>query len=157
MEQNNFFASRKFAKIVTILIVLGLIFGAFRLGELVGSKKAAFSFRWGENYYRNFAGPGPKMFDLDGRDFISAHGVAGKIVEISTSSIVLADRENLERIVITDNNTEVLRFRDKISLSDLVLGDEVAIIGSPENSGKIVAKLIRVLPPAPGFEKLPRL
>lgn len=154
MEGNNFFNSRRFTKIVFAFVVFGFIFGAFRLGELVGAKKAAFSYKWGENYYQNFAGPMPRMFDTDARYFISAHGVAGKIIGISSSSIVLTDRDNLEREVAIDRATEFFMFRNKVLFSDLRMGDEAAVIGSPEDSGMIRAKLIRLLPPTSGFIRI---
>lgn len=154
MEENNFFNSRRFTKIVFAFVVLGFIFGAFRLGELVGFKKASFSYRWGENYYQNFAGPNPRMFDTDARYFISAHGVAGKIIGISSSSIILTDRDNLEREVVVDGATEFFMLRNKVLFSDFKTGDEAAVIGSPEDSGMIRAKLIRLLPPTSGFMRI---
>ncbi len=154
MEENNFFNSRRFTKIVLAFVALGFIFGAFRIGEIVGAKKASFSYKWGENYYRSFAGPSPRMFDTDARYFISAHGVAGKIVGISSSSIILTDRDNLEREIVIDKATEFFMFRNRVLLSDLKIDDEAAIIGSPEDSGMIRAKLIRLLPPTSGFIKI---
>ncbi|TSC60329.1 MAG: Uncharacterized protein LiPW15_207 [Parcubacteria group bacterium LiPW_15] len=154
MEENNFFNSKKFTKIVLGLVMFGLLFSAFRVGELVGFKKASFSFKWGENYYLNAAGPGPHMFDMDAQYFMPAHGVAGKIMGISSTSIVLTDRENLEREVIVDDDTEFFIFRNRIPFSDLKTGDAATVIGSPEDSGMIRAKLIRLLPPNAGFIRI---
>ena len=62
-------------------VVLVLVFGA---GVKVGTLKARYSYRWAENYHRNFGGPrGGFLGDLKSfpqGDFINGHGVFGEII-----------------------------------------------------------------------------
>ena len=57
MNTNNILNSKPFK--IVVLIIVGLIIFAFvfGLGLFVGTKKAEFSFRWADEYHRNFGGP----------------------------------------------------------------------------------------------------
>ena len=81
MSIDNIFKSKVFrigCWSLLALIVFLLVFGA---GMFVGEKKARFSYRWGENYQRNFAGPRGGFFGNFGREegLINAHGAFGQI------------------------------------------------------------------------------
>ncbi|MDP3784511.1 MAG: hypothetical protein Q8R12_00280, partial [bacterium] len=65
-------------------VIIVLVFGA---GVKVGTIKARYSYKWAENYHRNFAGPRDGFFS-DWRnsprgEFINAHGVFGEIIELT--------------------------------------------------------------------------
>ncbi len=154
MDFNKLFHSRAFRVIVLgigALLVLSLVFGA---GVVVGFKKASFSYKWGENYHRNFGGPRGGFFsDFSGRNFIDSHGVFGQIIKIDAqagsgqaSAIVIKGSDNVEKIVSANERTVVTRFRDSLKLSDLKINDFIVVIGDPNNNGQIEAKFIRVLP-----------
>src|SRR3989338_7677813 len=70
-------------------IVLILVFGA---GMKVGTLKARYSYRWAENYHRNFAGPRSGFFSDWGNsprgEFINAHGVFGSIIKIDGNTML---------------------------------------------------------------------
>jgi hypothetical protein len=142
--------------LVYILIVIGaviILLLVFKGGEVVGFRKAGFSYRWGENYYRNFAGPRPMLpMDRGGRDFLMSHGTSGSIIKITDSTLVVQGRDNAEKAILLGKDTIIKRLRDTISASDLKVGDYVVIIGSPNDAGQIEAKLVRVMPspPPPG-------
>ncbi len=125
------------ALIAVCLLILLLL--AFKVGVIVGYQKAQFSYRWGENYQRNFAGP-------RGGFFLNAHGAFGTILGINGNTMVVAGRDNVERIVLLKENTMLTRFRQRIPLSELKNNDTVMVIGSPNDAGQIEAKLIRVMP-----------
>ena len=148
MDYNKIFQSKAF-KIVLIIVVLSIfLLLGFQLGLMVGFKKASFSYQWGDNYHRNFAGPRNGFLgNFDRNDFMDAHGVIGQIVKIDPSTIIIKDHDNLEKIVLVNDKTIINRFRENIKLSDLKIDDVVVIIGDPNNSGQIAAKLIRLLPP----------
>lgn len=165
MEINKIFSTKngsalggqgKIFKVIIILIVsLIVLLFVFKLGVLVGFKKASFSYLWGENYHRNFAGPRNGFFrDFEGREFIDSHGVFGQIIKIDGSNLIIKGRDNVEKIIIVKNNTTIMRFRDTIKLSELKVDDQVVVIGDPNDNGQIEAKLIRLVPPplsaAPG-------
>ncbi len=129
--------------LVSIIIII-LIFGA---GIFIGETKARFSYRWAENYQRNFAGPrggflGRFPASPDG-DFIESHGVFGQIIKIN-SDLVIKGQNNIERIVLISTSTVIQKARQTITKDDLKVDDNVTVIGSPNDQGQIEAKLIRV-------------
>ena len=127
---------------IGFLIILLLVFKA---GEFVGFRKAAFSYRWGEHYYRNFAGPrGGFPDDLRGRDFLMSHGIFGSIIKIDGSTLIVKGSDNVEKTILVSDETTVTNRRETIKISDLKVDDRIAIIGSPNEQGQIEAKLIRV-------------
>ncbi len=148
MNFNVFFQSNKF-KIVTwaVAACIVLMF-VFRAGMAVGYRQAFFSYRWGENYHRNFAGPrggfGKDFFNE--RTFTESHGVYGTVVRVDGSAIIVRGRDTTEKIIQVGEDTIITRFREKIKSTDLVVDDPVVVIGNPNDTGEIEAKLIRVLP-----------
>jgi len=126
--------------------VVVLIFGA---GMIVGEMKAKFSYRWAENYHKNFGGPRSGFFGnwrripLLSNDFIEGHGAFGEIIELNDNSFVIKGRGNVEKIVITTEDTIVKKGMKTIK-DGLKVGEYVVVIGSPNKEGQIRAKLIRI-------------
>jgi len=150
MDYNKIFRSKTFK--ITFWSIGGLIVALviFWAGMFVGYNKAGFSYRWGENYQRNFGGPrGDLSNDLGGRGFIIPHGVDGQIIKIDSSSLIIKGLDNVEKVVLVDNNTIIRELRNNIKLSALKINDYVVIIGDPNNSGQIQAKFIRLMPEPP--------
>lgn len=149
-EKNNkkFFQNRDVLKWVIIglagFVVLVLVFGA---GVKVGTLKARYSYRWADNYHKNFAGPrGGFLGDwqrFPAGDFISGHGAFGEIIEMKDNGFVIKGRENVEKVIVTDEETTITKGRETIK-DGLKVGDRVVIIGTPNEEGQIEAKLIRV-------------
>jgi hypothetical protein len=134
-------------KILSVALIVVMIFS---FGEFVGFRKAAFTFRQGEQYFRNFDGPQRGFGDeIRGRGFLGAHGTIGTVLSVSSSSIVMKGRESRETSVLIQPNTSIMRFRDKVDISAISPGTEVVIIGSSNNDGVITAQLIRILPALP--------
>ncbi len=144
---NKFFHSKVFQRFffsIAGLIILLLVFG---LGMAVGFRKANFSYRWGENYHRNFGGPRNGFFqNFSGKDFIGSHGVFGQIIKIELPNIIINGDNNTEKIIVLKNDTVINFFRDTITPNDLKVGDNIVAIGSPNDAGQIEAKLIRIMP-----------
>ncbi len=138
------------------VFVGGLI---FQLGLIVGYKKANFSYRWGENYHRNFGGPrGGFINSLRDDDLVKGHGVFGEILKIEGPVLTIKDQNDQELSVVTTRKTIVKRFQATIPFQQLNENDAVVIIGEPNNLGQIVAKFIRVMPGNPkGKTFAPRL
>lgn len=151
----NFIKSKAFITLVVVLFGLALLAGTFGLGLAVGYHKARFSYAWGENYHRNFGGPKGGFFGGDfldgfsGRDLIDAHGVFGQIAKIDGSTLIIKGRDNVEKIVLVQDDTSIMSFRDAIKLADLKIDDNVMVIGEPDDQGRITAKFIRLMPIAP--------
>lgn len=133
------------------IIVLLLVFG---LGVTIGSRRALFAGRFGENYYHNFYGPqgGPPPFNQ--------HGVAGEVIDLSSSTISVKDFDGDEHSVAVFPGTSIREGGTTVTLHAVRLGDMVTVIGAPNGSGQIEARFIRVftssslsapmLPPFPG-------
>lgn len=136
------------------ILIIALLF--FKAGEFVGVKKASFSYQFGERYFKTFAGPKNNFpNDLGDRYFLMGHGTFGTIVNISTSTIIVQDRGGIEKIITVTPKTTVMKFKNTISISDLSVDDNIIVIGSPDNSGEINAKLIRIVPFSTSTELLP--
>ena len=157
MNLNDFFQSKTFKGILIGIGAVIIFLFIFRVGMTVGFKKADFSYKWGENYHQNFAGPKRGFFrELGGmgdRDFIGAHGIFGKVLKIEGSEMVISGQDNAEKIITVGADTVIEKFREKIKIDGMAVDDMVVVIGEPNNEGKIEAKLIRIMPlppPKPG-------
>lgn len=149
MDIKSFLQSKTFKRILWVIGIVAVLLIVFKAGEFVGFRKAAFSYRWGENYYRSFMGPKRGFpMDLGGRDFLMGHGTDGSIIKIASSTLVIQSREGIEKVILLAKNTVVRRFRDTISINDLKVNDNVIVIGSPNDAGQIEARFVRVLPSA---------
>ena len=147
---------------IAALAVGGIYAGScqFCRRSAVGLKKARFSYKFGENYERNFVGGpfhgpeggmmGPEagrrrmMPDFDGRGFRNAHGIAGTIISVADNKIVLKDRDGQENTISVSDKTLIKRGQDTISINDLKNDDRIVVMGRPGDSGMIDADLIRV-------------
>jgi hypothetical protein len=142
---------------IVIVVVVLIIFQA---GVFVGFHKASFSFRMGDNYYRNFGGergPGQGQGlpeDLMRGDLPGGHGVAGKIISVKLPTLVITGPDNLEKVVLVGTSTEIKKFRDNTSTTDLKVNDFVVVLGFPNDQGQIIAKLIRLMPTPPSDPKI---
>lgn len=134
--------------LVAIGALIVLLF-VFKVGVFVGYKKASFSYRWGENYHRNFAGPRGGFFGdfrrgFGDKDFINAHGTFGSVIKIDGNIVIVKSRDDVEKTALVSDDTVIRRGREAIRVSDLKVDDRIVIIGSPNGQGQIEAKLIRL-------------
>ena len=144
---SNFFQSKKFQIITWGVAGAIILLLAFHAGVIVGYKKASFSYRWGENYHRNFGGPrGGFSSNFFDKDFIESHGTFGQIIKIDGTTLVVKGRDNAEKIIVVKNDTTIRKQRDPVSINNLMVNDYIVIIGAPNNQGQIEATFIRILP-----------
>lgn len=164
MGLNKFFQSKNFTILLMGVGALAVLLLVFKAGVAVGFRKANFSYQWGENYHRNFAGPrGGFLGDFRAGDFIEAHGVFGQIIKVDqatgtstanpvsggsgeAATLVIRGRNNVEKTILVKGDTIIKFLRDDIRPSDLKTDYFAAIIGAPNSSGQIEAKLIRIFP-----------
>lgn len=157
MDTKEIVKSKKFkiAALAVGVVIIALV--SFASGVLVGFKKARFSYKFGENYERNFIGgpftgpmgmmgPRPRgmMPDFEGRGFRNAHGIAGDIISVADNKIIIKDREGQENTISVDDKTLIKRGQDTVSLNDLKNGERIVVMGRPGDNGTINADLIRV-------------
>ena len=112
---------------VSLFVIAVAIFGA---GVFIGGMKAKFSYRWAENYHKNFAGPRegflkhwPKPLPPPG-DFIEGYGSFGEIIELNDSGFVIKGRKNIEKIIVIIEDTVIKKGRETIT-EGLKIGDKV--------------------------------
>jgi hypothetical protein len=151
-DTNKITQSKPLILILWIIGALIVLLFVFKAGESVGFRRASFSYRWGENYYRGIAGPprGGMMRMMGDRGFMMSHGVAGMILQASTSTLIIRGMDGLEKTILINDKTVVARSRETLTPSDLKVDDWVLIVGAPTENGEIEAKLIRIVPaPAP--------
>lgn len=150
MDFNKFLQSKTLKITIWLIGAIIVILIVFQTGLAVGFKKARFSYRWEENYHRNFAGPRNGFFeDFGGKEFIETNGVFGSIIKSSSSTLVIKGRNDTEKIILLKTDTIIKRFQETIKPDDLKVDESIVVIGSPNDAGQIEAKLIRIMPPAP--------
>ena len=149
MDYKKLFASKKLKTALGALALLVILLAAFKAGEFAAYRKAHFSYRWGENYHRMFAGPRDGFFarrfpDFSGRGFLNAHGTAGSIIKIDGMTIVIKTRDAMEQTALVSDKTTIRRGGETVPISDLKPDDMIVVIGAPDDQGQIRAKFIRV-------------
>lgn len=141
------------SKLVTgLLIGAGLTLAAllvFQAGMVVGERRATFSYRLGERYYRGAFGGHPRMMGLGRDGFLEAHGAAGKIISVQLPTFVIEGPDQVEKVVLINDGTSIRRFRDTVPPSALRVDDFAVVIGAPNDQAQVVAKLIRLMPEPP--------
>lgn len=149
----KFLKSRLFLGIIIGLAELALLIIVFRTGMVVGFRKANFSFQWRDNYHGLFVGrghgPGPggsrgPIGDFPNDDLIPGHGVAGTILKVDGSSVLVKDDDNVEQSLLISSNTAIRSDSQNLKISDLKENDRVVGIGSPSTTGQIEIKFLRV-------------
>ena len=144
MSFKDFFGSKKISYALAGLFALIVALLIFQAGMFVGYRKAKFSYRMGDNFHRTF---GERKGGFVRGDFPGGHGTIGKIIKIDLPTLIIEDRDNVEKIIIIKDDTAVRRFRESVKSSDLKTDDYVVVIGTPNDSGQIEARLIRIVPP----------
>src|SRR5579859_4727773 len=110
---------------IGIAIVTLLVFAA---GVIVGFSRATYEHAWEENYERNF---GMRSGHPILENFPNAHGAIGKIISISLPTIIVEDRDNTEKVVVINDDTQIQEMTGSLSSKDLKVDDFVVVIGSP--------------------------
>ncbi len=150
MNIDKFFQSKIFKGFILGVAIFFLILFIFKVGEIVGAKKADFSCRWSDNYHRNFGGPRAGFLKGFGdKDFIEANGTVGQVIKQASSTLVIKGRGEIEKVILINSDTTIKSLEKTIQAGDLKVDDMVVVIGEPNNSGQIEAKLIRVMPKPP--------
>jgi hypothetical protein len=132
------------------LIVLFLVFG---LGITVGYRRAGFANGFDQNYYRNFYGGPPQgpMGMMAPPMPVAIHGVVGTVIDIGTSTIAVKDQQDNEQSVALSPMTIIRSGANDVGIGDLAAGDQIAVIGEPNDQGQITARFIRIFPASSSF------
>ena len=139
--------SKKVKAMIVVIACIAIAALIFQAGVVVGFKKASFGKHWGENYEKNFGmvRHNRMMGDLPDR-LPNAHGAIGKVAKIELPNIIVTDKDGVEKVVVLDDDTLIKKGQDNILEKDIVVNDFVVVVGSPNDQGQILAKLIRIMP-----------
>ena len=108
-----------FKRIIFILAGLVIIALIFNAGMLVIGIKTHFLYRWTEGYY------------------------FGEIIKIDDNGFVIKGRGDMEKIVLIRESTVIKKGKETIE-GALQIGNQVIVIGSLDEGGRIEAKIIRI-------------
>lgn len=137
-----------FKNIIYTVGIMFVSFLIFQAGMFVGLYKSSFRHDWDDNFFRNF-GPrnNGRMIGGDIQDnFPNAHGAIGKIIKIEFPTMIIADKDNTEKVILITDDTKIRQMRQEGTFDDLKIGTYVVVIGSPNNQGQIEARLLRIIP-----------
>jgi Domain of unknown function (DUF5666) len=145
---SNFLESKKVRAVLWILgglIVLCLVFG---LGIAVGYGRAGFAAGFDRNYYRNFYGASPSapMGFTAGTVPVASHGIVGTVIDIGSSTISVEDGKNNEQSIVVSSATVIREENNTIQIGVINVGDQITVIGEPNDQGQIAARFIRIFP-----------
>ncbi len=145
MDIKNFLQLKNHSRVLYVIagIIVALII--FQAGQFVGFKKASYSNKWGESYRETFGERGRGMMGIGG-NYSTSHGAAGKIVMLELPKIIILGQDNVEKVVVIKDNTLIRSFRDEIKPTDLKVDEYIVAIGTPNETGEVEAKLVRVIP-----------
>lgn len=142
----TFVGSELFRKILIGIGGITLALLIFQAGMFVGYRKAAFSYRFGDNYHRMFEARESRLPRAPG-EFIGGHGAFGKIVSIRLPTFVVVGKSGLEKIVLLNNDTRLRYLNREATSTDLKIGGLIVVFGAPNDRTEIEARFIRLLPP----------
>ncbi|MDO8583987.1 MAG: hypothetical protein Q7R83_02290 [bacterium] len=129
----------------TLFAVLGLVLivGGLFVGLSMGERRGSHFFRFSERYDRLL---GPEENMPFGRPPLPGiHGVSGKVLSVSTSTLILENPDNIEQDIAVSSSTDVRSGMRPISLDQITPGQIVVVFGAPNNQGQIEARLIRLM------------
>jgi hypothetical protein len=145
-NQNQQVKTSKLVRILVALLLLAIVFWA---GMAVGYRKAEYSYRFSDNYMRTFGnrGPGGMMGVRTTDDLVSGHGAAGRVITANLPTIIVSDRDGVEKNILITNETIIRSARTATASTTIKTDDFIVVLGTPNENGTITAKLIRVMPP----------
>lgn len=150
MNTTEFLKSPKFKAIVYLLAIVLAVVVIFEAGVAVGYHRAAFSYHWTKGFMADNHDPRSffAVFSHD-PDEPNPHGTMGQVVSVHLPEVLVKGPNSPEQVVVIGPGTAVRRFRGDGTSTDITAGQQVIVIGSPDDTGDIQASFIRILPPIP--------
>ncbi len=135
----------KFVKVLGIILAVLLFFSG---GMAVGFVKGQFSDRRDGHYMDVMGGrqsPLSSFSDTDVRA-PSPHGMVGQVISVNKSQLIVKGQNDTEYVVIMNPQTVVRQFRSQGTTTNIAVGSWITAIGSPDESGRLVASFLRIIP-----------
>jgi hypothetical protein len=153
MNINKFLQSEKYSKLITTLGILLAVLVIFGAGVFVGYRKADFSYRWSDNYYRDFGGPHSPFAPTGTSDADdnapTPHGAFGTVIGVNLPNFAVKGPNEAEKVIVIGPQTVIRSMHNLGTTTDIKMGQSVIIIGEPDDQGQINASFVRIMPPPP--------
>ena len=131
--------------LIVSALALCILVASFQLGVMIGYRKAMFSYRWGEEYHRNFGGPARGFMPNPRQEpFFGGHGTTGIVLTVDGSEISMRGEDGVERIVVMTDHTKISRARTPAKKEDIKPNERIVVIGRPTDQAKLEALFIRL-------------
>jgi hypothetical protein len=143
----DFFTSHKVSGIVVVLGSILVILLIFQAGIVVGYHEGAFTHAWSDDYYRGSNDPRSLLAPfMHGGSDGNPHGAAGQILSVQLPELMIKNPDSSEQVVIVSATTTIRILHDSATSTELKAGEGVIVIGMPDESGRIQASFIRIIP-----------
>ena len=140
--------SRKFKWLIFALVELIIFIGVFALGLNIGFRKAGFTYSWASHYKSNFGAPQTAQLipPPPSNGYFNPHGVFGQILSANgTTSVIIKDSDSNEKTILLSPGAVIRQDYQTILPQNLKAGEQIVVIGEPNDQGQIQAKFIRII------------
>ncbi len=135
-------------KVLILLIIILVAMVIFSAGVAVGFLKGEFSERWDRHYMEVMSGPVSPFYDIGNRA-PSPHGTAGQVMSSAGGQLLVKGQSDTEYVVIVSPQTVIRQIHNQGTTTDIQVGSWITAIGSPDESGRLIATFIRIMPSPP--------
>lgn len=144
---SNVLESKKVRAVLWTLGGLILLFVVFGLGIAVGYERAGFAAGFDRNYFRIFFGgpPSGTISMMAPPMPVGMHGVVGSVIDVGTSTISVTNQESNEQSIAVSSGTVIRDGNNTVTIGDVAVGDQIAVIGEPNDQGQVAARFIRII------------
>ena len=128
------------------LAILLAVLIIFQAGMSVGYRRATFLYHWDTSYSSGLGNPHSILapFARDADD-MNPNSVIGNLVSVHMPLIMVKGPSSAERVVLLSSSTIIRYSGQDVSISNLSNGNQVLVIGAPDDQGQIRASFIRIL------------
>ena len=119
---------------LVLFFVLFILACTFLFGVVVGTHRAGWPGPWRSHLWEQPLGP----------RWFGGHGALGVVEKVEGDAITISGRGGESRVIMVVEETVIERHRERITLEDIEVGDHLIAIGSPDDEGWIIARVIRV-------------
>lgn len=138
--------------VVVILAAIAIFLVGFVFGQKFEKNRIFHLQEWDRNYQDNFfpdmrkgyPAPLPPDRPRSPLSEIKAHGLIGKVLNVSEKKLTVEGDDKIEESVIVNDKTVIRIDGSPASFEDLKVDQRVAIFGQPDNQGQIAANFIRI-------------
>jgi len=94
----------------------------------------------------------PFMHDEDN---LNSRGAVGQIFSVTLPKLIVHGTNQAEQAVMVSSSTLVRFLRSPATINDIKVGDDIVVVGYPDNAGNIIATFIRIVPSPSSSSSLP--